>query len=386
MPASTPAKRRRKAPSKKSKKSPAQPQLLLRTSERSTFKRCTWQWVRTYGDHLKPIQEHPALKFGTLIHAALEVRYPPGIKRGPKPAETFEKLFAAERKDAETEWKMKVDDDWDDALAVGIDMLELYIEKYGRDEDWKVIQSEMTFKVPVYIDQSMRIENGGTISDDLLRLAGVTKRQAEGKDPLFWYVGTMDGVWENRMDGGVRIQDYKTTGKDPEKEARGKSSLDEQGTAYWTWGVDHLINKKLLKERQLRELDGMLYTFLRKAKRDGREQNAQGLYLNQDGSISKKQPPPMFHRELVYRSEVERTKARERAVIEVLLMMAHRRGVLPIYKTPETGQMGHCGFCPVRDLCELHESGDDWGLLLRSTMREWDPYDAHEIEEEGKAR
>jgi hypothetical protein len=381
VPASTPAKRR-KASVKKSKKSPAQPQLLLRTSERSTFKRCLWQWERTYGDKLKPIQEHPALKFGTLVHAALEVRYPPGIKRGPKPAETFEKLFAAERKDAEHTWKMKVDDDWDDALGVGIDMLELYIEKYGRDEDWKVIQSEMTFKVPVYI----RRESMPLITDDLLRLAGVTKAQAEGKKPLFWYVGTMDGVWENRMDGGVRVQDYKTTGKDPTKEAAGKSSLDEQGTAYWTWGVDFLIMKKLLKPRQLQELDGMLYTFLRKGKRDPRDQNAQGLYLNQDGTVSKKQPPPMFHRELVYRSEVERDKARERAVIEVLLMMAHRRGVLPIFKTPETGQMGHCGFCPVRDLCELHESGDDWRLMQRSSMAAWDPYDAHEIEEEGKAK
>lgn len=381
MPASTPAKRR-KASTKKSKKSPAQPQLLLRTSERSTFKRCLWQWERTYGEHLKPVQEHPALKFGTLIHAALEVRYPPGIKRGPKPAETFEKLFAAERKDTESTWKMKVDDEWDDALEIGIHMMEAYIEKYGRDEDWKVLASEMTFKVPVYINRDLM----PTITDDLLRLAGVTKAQAEGKKPLFWYVGTMDGVWENRMDAGVRVQDYKTTGKDPSKEAIGKHALDEQGTAYWTWGVDFMIMKKLLKERQLRELDGMLYTFLRKGKRDGREQNAQGLYLNQDGTVSKKQPPPMFHRELVYRTEVEREKARERAVIEVLLMMAHRRGVLPIFKTPETGQMGHCGFCPVRDLCELHESGDDWGLMQRSTMREWDPYDAHEIEEEGKAR
>lgn len=382
MPAST-LKRRSKKPSKsKARKQTAQPQLLLRTSERSTFKRCLWQWERTYGDKLKPIQEHPALKFGTLVHAALEVRYPPGIKRGPKPAETFEKLFAAERKDAEHTWKMKVDGDWDDALEVGIDMLEMYIEKYGRDEEWKVIQSEMTFKVPVYINR----EAMPTITDDLLRLAGVTKAQAEGKKPLFWYVGTMDGVWESRMDGGVLVQDYKTTGKDPEKEARGKSSLDEQGTAYWTWGVDFLILKKLLKPRQVKELAGMLYTFLRKGKRDTRDCNAQGLCLNQDGSISKKQPPPMFHRELVYRSEVERDKARERAVIEVLLMMAHRQGALPIFKTPETGQMGHCGFCSVRDLCELHESGDDWGLMQRSTMAEWDPYDAHEIEEEGKAR
>lgn len=385
MPASTPKKRAKKT--KRAKKFTAAKvikpnQLLLRTSERSTFKRCVWQWERTYGDKLKPIQEHPALRFGTLIHSALELRYPPGIKRGPKPAETFAKLFTDLTAETEAVWNMKVDDEWMDMYDIGIYMLESYIEKYGRDEDWKVIESEMTFQVPVYVNR----ESMPTVTDDLLRLAGVTKDQAEGRKPLFHYVGTMDGVWENRMDGGIRIQDYKTTGKDPEKEAVGKHALDEQGTAYWTWGADFLRDKGILKEKQFRALDGMLYTFLRKGKPDGRPQNAQGHYLNQDGSVSKKQPPPLFHRELVYRSEAERSNARERAVIEVLLMMAHRRGALPTYKTPETGQMGHCGFCPVREVCELHESADDWKLMQQASMAEWDPYDAHEIEEEGKAK
>lgn len=377
---------KRKRQSKRSKpvakKKTAQPSLLLRTSERTTFKRCLWQWERTYGDKLKPVQEHPALRFGTLIHAALELRYPPGIKRGPKPAESFAKLFPDHTAEAEQAFNMKVDDEWMGMYDIGIYMLESYIEQYGRDEDWRVIASEMTFQTPVFINR----EAMPTISDDLLRLAGVTKGQAAGKQALFTYVGTMDGVWENRMDGGIRIQDYKTTGKDPTKEAGGKSALDEQGTAYWTWGADALQQMGVLNEKHFRALDGMLYTFLRKAKPDGREKNAQGLYLNQDGTVSKKQPPPLFHRELVYRSLRERENARERAVIEVLLMMAHRRGLLPIIKTPETGQMGHCGFCPVRDLCELHESGDDWQLMQRSSMTKWDPYDAHEIEEEGKAK
>jgi hypothetical protein len=320
----------------------------------------------------------PALKFGTLVHKALEVRYPPGIKRGPKPAETFEKIFQAEQRNVEKTWKMKVDDSWEDMLEIGIDMLELFIEKYGRDEDWKVIESEMTFQVPVYLPSEYAEQ------DPLVAFLELPRAVLSGKQPLFYYVGTMDGVWENRMDGGVRVIDWKTTGKDPEKEARGKSLLDEQTTAYWTWGVDWLIKEKLLKERQVRALDGMVFTFLRKGKRDPRPANAQGLYLNQDGTVSKKQPPPMFHREQVYRSEVEQQMARTRVIQEFIEMAACRKGILATYKTPETGQMGHCGWCPVRDICELHESGADWKLMRSSSMEAWDGYSAHEISDEGK--
>jgi hypothetical protein len=400
--ASTP-KRSRKSVSRKKKtgkkksvaRRPQSKLLQVRTSERSTHSRCPWQWNWGYNERLAPRREQPALKFGTLIHEALELRYPPGIKRGPKPAETFEKLFKAQQKGEEDRWAMKVDDEWEDMLGVGIEMMEAFIEEYGRDEDWKVIASEMTFQVPVYIEPWMRVENGGTITDDLLRLAGVTKGQAFGEDPLFEYVGTMDGVWENRMDASTAVNDWKTTSGDPKKEAMGKAALDEQTTAYWTWGVDWLVNKKILKPRQLEALDGMIFTFLAKKKRDTRPQNAQGLYLNlptkkekeefgddYPGSPSKKQPTPMFHRERVYRSEIEQTRARERAVSEVLVMMAMRRGVLPITKSPGTGfPSQQCNACSFRDMCELDEGGGDVALLRASSMDTWDPYSAHEIKE-----
>lgn len=389
MPAQTPKRRRKVASARKpggkkrttvkrKSKAKAQPVALVRTSERTTFKRCRFQWEQTYVAGLTPIREAPALRFGTLVHKALEMRYPPGIKRGPKPAETFEKLFAKERKDTEVKWKMKVDGEWDDMLEIGIDMLEMFVEKYGRDEDWKVIQSEMTFQVPVYLPADFNAKLLVPVAHLL------SKGQALGNQPLFHYVGTMDGVWENRMDGGVRVIDWKTCAKDAEKEAQGKGLLDEQTTAYWTWGVDWLVQQKILKPRQQQALDGMVFTFLRKGRRDTRPTNAQGLCLNQDGSVSKKQPPPFFHREQVYRSEIEQNNARTRAVQEFVEMLEGRHGLLALYKTPETGSMGHCGFCPVKDTCEIHEAGGDWKLMRDSSMEKWDGYSAHEIEEEGK--
>jgi len=375
-PKKRPATKKRRRPKKK-----AAPRPQLRTSERSSFKRCAWMWDQTYGLRLKPVEEKPALKFGTLVHAALEARYPKGIKRGPKPAETFEKIFLADPKHTEYKWGFKTYEDgepgdWEDALHIGVSMLEMFVEKYGRDEEWEVIQSEMTFKTPVY----------GAL-DEETGLWLPAEKDAEDANYLFDYVGTIDNVLRNRMDQSVFINDWKTTGNDPVKEAQGKGVLDEQATAYWTWGAEYLIAEKILKPRDVQNLNGMLYTMLRKAKRDERPQDAKtGAYLNQDGTVSKRQPPPYFHRELVYRSEAERENARRRAISEFMDMTAKRNGFQAIYKTPETGPMGHCSWCPVRDVCEIHEQGGDFEELRSLTMEKWDPYSAHEIQEEGKAR
>lgn len=364
----TPKRARRKSAGRKRK-----PQRLIRTSERSGFKTCRWLWDRAYNDRLKVIQESPALRFGSLIHEALELRYPPGKKRGPKPAPTFAKIFDKDLKEAEESWGMRADDEWTDARDLGIDMLENFVDVYGRDEDWEVIASEMTFKTPVY---------GSRDPDSGLWLPA--EKGDDGAKLLFHYVGTMDGVWRNRMDGGIRIIDWKTTRNDPIREGQGKGVLDEQATAYWTWGVDYLIAKGIIKPRQVEHLDGMLYTFLRKAKRDPRPTNAQGQYLNKDGSVSKNQPPDYFHREIVYRSQADRDAARARAIQEFVNMERIKQGDDVAYKTPSTGAMGHCNWCGYRDICELHETGADWESLRDATMTEWDPYAAHEIEEEGK--
>lgn len=374
------AKRRPKKPGRKPIKKPKraskqQPKLLVRTSERLNWKRCRWLWDRNYNQRLKPIQESPALRFGTLVHAALEDRYPKGIRRGPHPARAFEKRYEADLKAAEKEWGTFADDEWVEALDLGVYMLEGYVERYGKDEEWEVIESEMTFQVPVYLPQDFN----HPLLPILAKAELLTAAQLTGTDPICYYVGTMDGVWRNRQDKRIRIIDYKTTKNDAVKEGQGKLKLDEQGTGYWTWGCDWLINEKIIGPRQVQALDGMLYTFLRKAKRDDREEDSEGYKLNQDGTRSGRQPSPRYHRELIYRSESEREKARIRFINEVLEMMAVRAGVLEAYKNPETGANGHCGWCPQRDVCELHEAGVDWETLSELTMTEWDPYSVHEI-------
>lgn len=373
-------KRAAKKPKSKPAKRTPQPDRLVRTSERLTFNRCRFAWDFDYRQRLKPEQEKAALRFGTLIHAALEDRYPKGIKRGPHPARAFEKHYKADLKHAEETWRNfdAEDEVWVDALELGIDMLEGYVEAYGRDEEWRVIASEMTFKVPVYITDEDVARNSVMIHA-LLEGGHISPGQVAGTEPLFYYVGTMDGVWQNRMDDRIQIIDYKTTSKDAKKEAENKTVLDEQGTAYWTWGCDYLIEKKILKPRQLESLDGMLYVFLKKSKRDTRPVNSIGQSLNKDGTISKQQPAPRLCRHIIYRGEDDREKARSRAVDGVIQMMMAENGLAPAYKEPDTSSNGHCSWCSYRDVCELHEAGADWETMRDATLVEWDPYDAHEV-------
>lgn len=378
--------------------------VLIRTSEFTTYEACKWQWDRAFNDKMKPIREKPALRFGSLIHEALELRYPVGTKRGPHPAETFERLFEEEEESIEGFYD--AEGEWADACELGIDMLNGYVDEYGEDEEWEVIASEMTFQVPVY----------DPLTGEL----------------LFYYVGTMDGVWKHRRTKRTRVNDYKTTSGDPVKEAQAKYALDPQSTSYWTWGCDFLIQEGILPAREVEEMDGMLYTFLKKAKKDLRPQNAEGLYLNQPtkpilleqyknlgktppkkgegsgkdgnvvvadlladlgpeavllGEVSDRQPGPRFHRETVYRSQAERENARHRAIQQFKEMARVRSGEAEAYKSPGTGfPHEQCKACGYRDLCELHESGDDWKSVAAATMGTWEPNSAHEIKEEGKSR
>jgi hypothetical protein len=313
-----------------------------------------WQWA--YLERLKPIQEAPHLSFGNLIHQALEKRYPPGIKRGPHPAKTFEQLYEKFTKESYKLGFRDEEGEWQEAGELGVDMMENYVDHFGKDEEWKVLASEMTFQVPVF--------------------------DPETDEYVFTYVGTLDGLWENRMDGGIRVNDYKTCKGDPEQEIRNigyTGSLGLQPGAYWTFGVEALILEGILTPKLYKALDGMVFTYLRKGKRDSRPQNDSGQYLNQDGSVSKRQPPPLIHREVTYRSEQERERYRRRAIRQVRRMINLENG-------PPEDRQKHphwmiCRMCAFKDACELHELGSSWEDFLNGSTKEWDPYSAHEIHE-----
>jgi hypothetical protein len=155
--------------------------------------------------------------------------------------------------------------------------------------------------------------------------------------------------------------------------------MDEQASAYWSFGVDALVENGTLPADQ--PIDGLEFDFLLKSMPDTREVNELGQSLNKDGSVSKVQPAPRFHRELVQRTWDERKEPMTRAAYEFIEMELVRRGALPVYKAPSPFT---CPFCPFRGLCELHESGADWPEFRKMMYKLGEPYAPYAIENSEK--
>lgn len=362
------------------------PVVLLRRSEVKLFKTCRWAWARSYMDRLTAIQVSPALRFGDLVHQALACWYVPGRKRGEHPAEAFERIYDEAIEAGLRDFDIRLDEDekWHDARQLGIDMLNGYVAHWGTDKHLKVIASEMPAQVDVMSRQ------GKYMCTFVLQFDIVVVDMERDQC----------GLLETKTAASIRT---------------GHLGLDEQAGSYWAFAGEHLRNIKVLKPGQ--DISFIQYNFLRKGLPDERPRNELGHYLNkpskpvlrakvdelgltvaksatvevlaqalgatgidvsQLGEVSKNQPPPLFVRQKVYRDQADRDNImfRIRAVAAEIAMV--RAGKLPIYKNPG-GQWPNeqCSACEFKDVCLVHEGGGDHEELIRLTMTEWDPYQAH---------
>ena len=325
---------------------------ILTTSARKSLKRCPQQWVWRYEDGLVPRGDDgtaDALWFGIGVHLALAEWYKKGKRRGQHPADTFEDWASDEIRYVKANRE-----DWDDvpkyedALELGIAMLEQYIDKWGQDEQWNIIHIEHPFKV--------RITRKGT--------------------PLAIFQSTFDGVERDEVDGGIYLLEHKTA----TTISLAYLELDDQAGAYWAVASDVLRSEGILKERE--KIKGIQYNFLRKAMPDERPQNADGLYLNLNGTVSKKQPRPYFVRpEPIMRSVGERFAQMERIADEAAVMEGIRSGAIPVLKNTTW----ECPRCEFFTMCTLHERGSNsWQELKRDSYDVVDPYARYTVKSAGE--
>lgn len=327
------------------------PVPLLRTSERVAFKRCPQRWWWSYREGLRPIgQPSNPLWFGTGWHLALALWYKPGKKRGVDPRETWKKYCEDEIrfvKSNATTWEgdkaeTKVAE-YTEATELGLGMFDGYLERFGNDDSWDVLAPEQTFQV--------------LIPDP-----------ANPKQALIEYDGTFDGAYIDEDDGRLKLMEHKTAAAISTKHL----SLDDQAGSYWAIATNVLRHQGLIRPKQT--LAGITYNFARKAKPDPRPMNADGLYLNKDGSVSKTQGSPRFVREFITRTAQERRTQIQRIQNEALAMEAFREGDLPLYKNPTKDCSWDCDFF---DMCELQESSSDWEDFRDAMFRVEDPYKDH---------
>jgi len=327
--------------------------LLLRNSEVQTYKACRQQWNWAYGMNLKSKRPRPALEIGSTIHTGMEHWYIPGKKRGVHPAKTVAAIYYEGLKSgAHKEIYVRPDDNDDvdgesgdrvEIVDLMVEMMNNYVERWGKDEELEVIAPEQTFQVDVY-DEDTRLY-------------------------LFTACGQIDAVVRNRRTKQIGYLEHKTgAGLTP---FGAPEPLDEQSGMYWTYGPTWLKATGQIKESD--EVDFIIFNRMRKGFRDKRPANSLGQHLNKDGTVSKKQPPPLFARSVVQRSEHDQwiLDQRMRSVAKEMLMI--QRGELDIYKSPNR----HCGYCEFRDMCEVHETGSDWEAILHAGFVGWLPYEDH---------
>lgn len=244
---------------------------ILRTSERNLFKRCQWQWERSYVDRLAPKrQESVALWFGTGIHLALEHYYIPGTKRGTNPVETWNKYV--DESTADTRY-INTEHNGDSTFAVearelGAAMLQSYVEEYG-DEEWMdVLATELDFQVGVKHKSFYPLTRG--VGVDMENYVTKTTDKTA-------YVGSIDLVYRDTRDGKVYLADHKTA------RALGSSNtqylpLDDQAGTYYAVAITVLRDKGLIGPKE--RIHGIVYNYLVKAMPDTRPVNADGYATN----------------------------------------------------------------------------------------------------------
>lgn len=318
----------------------ATPLPILRTSERAAFKRCVQKWYWEYRMGYRPRgNQADALWFGIGVHIALAVWYDRGKRRGVHPAKTFAEWAGEEVAYAKTYLDDSYDAPvWEDATELGIAMLEAYVNNYGRDSQWDIISVEQPF--------SIRIVREG--------------------EPVALFRSRWDGVFRDLSDGRIYLLENKTASQI----VLSYLALDDQAGSYWAVASHFLRAKGVLKPGE--EIAGIMYNFLRKTKPDNRERNADGHYLNLDGQVSKRQPPPAFVREVIERSPAEQRTQLNRIADEVAAMNLVRQGILPVTKTPTKD----CPWCPFFVPCQLHERGNkSFKSVMRADFIQIDPYD-----------
>ena len=362
---------------------------ILRTSERSTFKKCAWRWLQEFRYGYKPrgIQAD-ALWFGIGIHNALAEWYLKGKRRGPHPADTWEAWCGDEIAWAKSYLTETFEEPvWLDARDLGIAMLEGYVDTYGRDPQWHIIAVEQPFEIAI----------------------------RRNRETAVIFKSRWDGVFRDLETGLILLLESKTASQI----ATAYLEMDDQGGSYWAVAGRVLRAVGVLKKGE--EIGGIQYNFLRKAMPDERPVNSQGLRTNNPtkehyasalrsagirtveqsspksgpipiekakladlqaaagfaslevlGEVSKSQPPPLFVRpDPIMRNQGEIATQLQRIADEVQWMNAIRAGTLPVTKTPTRD----CPRCPFWGPCTLHEQGSDSYLtLLSSNYTQEDPY------------
>lgn len=198
---------------------------IIRTSDRSYFKRCRqlWDWTSKIRQNLEPAQRIEALDFGTAMHKALEAYYKPNTwGHQSLMEESARQAFSDACKEIGLKVKvgpLEFEERWEELRQLGQDMLSFYFQWAPPRDTFTPRFVEVEFEVPIpYM-------------------------------PDVVYQGRIDLIVED--DYGYWLYDHKTTAQFGATEWLG---LDDQCSSY-AWAIKKMLGL---------EVRGVVYNELRK--------------------------------------------------------------------------------------------------------------------------
>lgn len=320
---------------------------LVRNGERVDHKRCPKKWFWRWRMGLVPrAKAFGALELGTWVHAALGAWYGEGHNRVGNLVDHFTSAADDAMADAiENGAPEYVIDKADELTALGEAMMQAYERRYGKDKGVYVIAVEIPLEFSI---------------------------SATGRDEIIAIHKLKPDMVYADPSKAVRLMENKTAAVI----RTGHLPLDDQARPYGAMAERALKRVGVLDKRD--DFAGITYNFLRKALPDERLTNEKGLYLNKNGSVSKKQPPPLFLRHPVPMTSIAKQIALRRIQRETLeithLTLLLRNGKLDPADLPKTPHTSCEKFCPFFTMCVAEEQGTDITEMRRAMFVRQDPY------------
>lgn len=301
-------------------------------------KKWYWRWLRG----LTPIrQQFGALDLGTWVHSAFDMWYDFGYKRADTPLPRCLEVIAGAEMDVAKDQGATdaLLEKAEDQAALGHAMLRAYQGWYGQDPDVCVVALETPLQFKLGDTAIFKLKPDMVFRD---------------RERLFW-------LMEHKTAASIRTEHLV---------------IDGQARPYAAMAERALKNAGILRRDE--ELSGIVYNFLRKALPDERPRNADGKYLNKNGSVSQKQPPPYFLRKPIKVSRRAKAVTLRRVMNDAEEMASLRdrirNGSLAPFDIRKTPHYSCHKTCDYFTACVTEEEGGDIRSLLRSTFRAGDPY------------
>lgn len=325
----------------------------LRRGEVADFKRCPkmwyWRWRKGYVPKAK---QFGALELGSWVHLALADWYKQRYRARANLADIFSvhanNAILVASDDGAPDYLIE---QAEELFALGQEMMTAYQKFYGGDASIDVIEAE----IPLEFSISQPDPWDKRAPDSIIAIHKLKP----------------DLVFRDRK-GYVWLMEHKTA-----KSIRTEHlAIDNQARPYGVMAEPAL--RKLGLIRRSEQFAGILYNFLRKGLPDMRPVDDKGRSLNQNGTVSKKQPAPMFVRKPIRMTNKAKliTLGRiqqDAIILSGLTELVHKKEIDPL-RISKTPHYSCPRMCPFFAMCVAEEEGTDIRLMERALYIRRDPY------------